>query len=108
MKRLFLICNEPGLFSYFEEPDETGIVGMFTHINGTVTTLFGSSNTYIRHYVTLEQLKQTDWFEEFLKQWEEEMNKELERMNRDFEIAYSRDYWMDIEEEELRKRGVIL
>ena len=97
MEKKCIICGKPGNFGYFEGPDEFGIVGMFSHITGTITGPFGSSNTYDRHFVTLEQLKQTDWFDEFLKQRKEAYDKEAERINREWEIAYSRDFYIDEE-----------
>ena len=77
-------CGIKGKFGYFGTPDEKGIVGMFTHKTGKhkiVKDILGNKSLVAvteRHFVTLEELEETSWF----NGWKKEYWKEVEMENK--------------------------
>jgi len=93
MERKCIVCGKPGKFGYFEEPDEKGIGGMFSHLIGVKPGTWGDIEEYERHYVTLEQLENTDWFKDFLVERNKRMDEEMKELNKRIEEDCLRDYY---------------
>jgi len=101
MNTICLKCNKKGKFGYFDTPDETGVVGVFTHKTGKyekVKDLFGNERLVEKtehHFVTLEELKQTDWYNKFKKEYDEAMKKH----SIDMDKLYEKQYWESVKKE---------
>lgn len=74
-------CKKSGQFNYFDEPDHTGVTGIFRHKTGKmveVKNLMGGTRLVeeeVKCFVTQEDLDKCEWF----KSWFEELKKVREK-----------------------------
>ena len=100
MQKICPKCNKEGSFSYFDEPDHTGVIAMFRHKTGKfekIKDVFGNeriSEIEELHMISLKELEKTDWF----KKWKEERDKEMEKNKLDMDKLYQDIYWETYEQ----------
>jgi len=98
-------CGKEGRFGYFDVPDKTGIIAMFTHRTGIyekVKDMFGSERLVEkeeRHYLTLADLEKTSWFKDWKAKRDEEGKRLLEERLIKMDKLYEEEYWKEVERE---------
>jgi hypothetical protein len=95
-------CENTGRFGWLGEPDTEGVIAMVTHIVGKktihnpLTDKDEVVDNRVNHFLTLNQIKDLEWF----KKWQiekEKLDKEAkEKMNKESEESY----WKEVRNDE--------
>lgn len=108
MNRTCPKCGKLGKFGFFDAPDKEGTHGVFTHKTGNfkkIKDAFSHERIVeetIHHFVTLKELKSTDWFGEFIEEREKYLEQRKKEMNKYWNNMYIED-WKREKENELEK-----